>query len=440
MKPAPQMPLAAIVTTDLAAITRGRPVPADRLPKYAEAGVGWVPANLCLTPFNTIADPNPWGSTGDLRIVPDMEARYHTDLTGASTPFDMVMGTITDLDGAPWEACPRSLLRDALADLRSHTGLSVRAAFEQELRLASAAPAGHAFSFEALRGADPFAPILRSALEDAGVHPEMVLAEYGAHQFEITCEPADALVAADRAVAIREITREVARQLGTRASFSPKPDPGGVGNGVHIHFSLVGADGAPATYDPAGPARMSGPAAMFAAGILRHLPAITVLTAASVPSFLRLRPHSWSASYTSLADRDREASLRICPTVTIGGRDPSRQFNIEYRAADATANPYLALAAIVRAGLEGIRAGLPAPPVTTGDPSTMSEAERAAGGLVRLPQSLGEALDAFTADTVVRGWFTPAFVDSYVGVKRAEMAYLEGRSPAETCALYGTLY
>jgi glutamine synthetase len=434
------MPLASIVTTDLAAITRGRPVPADRLSKYAEAGVGWVPANLCLTPFNIIADPNPWGSTGDLRIIPDMEARYHTDLTGGSTPFDMVMGTITDLDGVPWEACPRTRLAEALAALKAETGLSVLATFEQELCLISEEPGAHAFSFEALRRAGPFAPVLRSALEDAGVRPEMVLAEYGAHQFEITCEPADALVAADRAVVIREITREVARNLGTRASFAPKPAPDGVGNGVHIHFSLLDAEGMPATYDPSGPGRMSAVASRFAAGILRHLPAITALTASSVPSYLRLQPHSWSASYTSLAEKDREASLRICPTVTIGGRDPARQFNLEYRAADATANPYLALAAIVRAGLEGIRAGLPAPPVTTGDPSAMTDAERAAGGLDRLPLSLGAALDAFLADDVVRGWFSPAFVESFVGVKRAEIAHLDGRAPAGICALYGTLY
>jgi glutamine synthetase len=167
---------------------------------------------------------------------------------------------------------------------------------------------------------------------------------------------------------------------------------------------------------------------------------MTALTAASVPSYLRLKPHNWSASYTSLAERDREASLRICPTVSIGGRDPARQFNLEYRAADATANPYLALAAIVRAGLEGIRSDLPTPPITTGDPSLMSQAELSAGGLVRLPQSLGEALDVLLTDRTVTGWFSPAFVDSFVGVKRAEIARLDGMSPTEICALYGALF
>ncbi len=434
------LPLAAIVTTDLAAVTRGRPVPADRLEKYAAAGVGWVPANLCLTPFNTIADPNPWGSTGDLRIVPDLEARYRTLATGAATPFDMVMGDIVELDGTPWEGCPRTRLREALADLEAATGLTMLATFEQELQLTGEGPAAHAFSFEALRRADPFAPTLHAALGEAGVEPEMVLAEYGAHQFEITHAPAPALAAADRAVAIREITREVARLIGRRASFSPKPDPDGVGNGVHIHFSFLGDDGAPATYDPAGPGRLSPVAGSFAAGVLRHLPGITALTAASVPSYLRLKPHNWSASYTWLAERDREATLRICPTVTIGGRDPAKQFNLEFRAADATANPYLSLAAIVRAGLAGVRRSLPTPPLVTGDPSVMSEADLAERGLVRLPQSLDAALAAMEADREVLSWFSPAFVESFTQVKRAEIAHLDGMPMADVCALYRTLF
>ncbi|MGF7211353.1 glutamine synthetase [Skermanella aerolata] len=433
-------PLVSIVTTDLAAITRGRPVPADRLDRFAEAGVGWVPANLCLTAFNSICDPNPWGSTGDLRIVPDTAARYTTAKTGSATPFDMVMGDIVELDGTGWQGCPRTRLKEALAALKQATGLSVLTAFEQEFQLAGEGPAAHAFSFEALRRADPFAPRLHACLEEAGVEPEMVLAEYGAHQFEITHAPADALTAADRAVAIREITREVARELGTRASFAPKPDPDGVGNGVHIHFSLTGPDGMPATYDAGGPGGLSDAAAAFCAGILRHLPAITALTAASVPSYLRLKPHNWSSSYTWLAERDREATLRICPTVSIGGRDPAKQFNIEFRAADATANPYLALAAIVFAGLAGITDKLPAPPLVTGDPSVMDDAERARNGLVRLPETLDAAVAALEADATVLSWFTKPFLDSYVGVKRAEIALFEGKTAAEICETYRTLY
>ncbi|MEZ5803730.1 MAG: glutamine synthetase family protein [Rhizobiaceae bacterium] len=433
--------LVAVVTTDLAAVTRGRSVVESRLDKIAATGVGWLQANLSLTPFNSIVDSNPWGSSGDLRLIPDRQARFRTGMTGSATPLDMVPGDIVELDGTPWLGCTRTMLKDALAELRAETGLSVVAAFEQEFQIAGAsfAPA-HSLSLAALRRADPFAPTLIAALEEAGVSPEVIIAEFGNEQFEVTHAPADALAAADRCVAIREITRELARNLGWHASFAPKTAPDGVGNGVHIHFSFIDADGKAATYDAAGPGGLSATAGAFCAGVLRHLPAITALTASSVPSYYRLKPHNWSSSYTWLADRDREATLRICPTVTIGGRDPAKQYNVEYRAADATANPYLSLAAIVHAGLEGLKAGLPTPPLVSGDPTLMSEAERAKLGLRRLPDSLPAAIDALLADEIVTGWFAPAFVETFVGVKRHEAEKLSEMTPEAICDLYRTLY
>ncbi|MDW5316120.1 glutamine synthetase family protein [Rhizobium sp. PL01] len=434
-------PLVAIVTTDLSAVTRGRSVTQSRLEKVAGTGIGWLQANISLTPFNSIANPNPWGSSGDLRILPDLNARYRTSLTGAETPFDMVPGDIVELDGKPWLGCTRTMLRDALADLKAATGLSVVATFEQEFQIFGADfRAAHSLSMEALRRADPFAPQLMAALEQAGVSPEVIIAEFGDDQFEVTHAPTDALTAADRCVAIREITRELTRNFGWEATFAPKAAPDAVGNGVHIHFSFVDVNGDPVTYDPALPGRLSAKAGSFCAGVLRHLPALTVLTASSVSSYYRLKPHSWSSSYTWLADKDREATLRICPTVSIGGRDPARQFNIEYRAADATANPYLSLAAIIRAGLEGLKANLPTPPLVTGDPSEMTAEERQSLGLVRLPETLEAALEALQADTVVTGWFAPVFIQSFAGVKRAEIARFAGMEPAAICDTYRKLY
>ncbi|MER8524349.1 glutamine synthetase [Mesorhizobium sp. M0644] len=433
-------PLVAVVTTDLSAITRGRSVVESKLQKIAATGVGWLQANLSLTPFNSIVDPNPWGSSGDVRLVPDLNARFRTALTGSATPFDMVAGNIVELDGSPWVGCTRTMLKDALAELKTAAGLSVIAAFEHEFHIEGDFGPAHSMSLAALRRTDPFAANLMAALAEAGVAPEVVIAEFGTDQFEVTCEPADALAAADRAVAIREITREVARCAGWQASFAPKIAPDAVGNGVHIHFSFVDEAGKPATYDPAQPGGLSSRAASFCAGVLRHLPAVTAMTAASVSSYYRLKPHSWSSSYTWLADRDREASLRICPTVTIGGRDPARQHNIEYRAADATGNPYLSLAAIVRAGLEGLKAKLPAPPLVSGDPTQMSVAERKKLGLVRLPETLPTALDALLADKTVTGWFAPVFVETFVGLKRHETERLAGLDPVAVCDLYRTLY
>ena len=92
----------------------------------------------------------------------------------------------------------------------------------------------------------------------------------------------------------------------------------------------------------------------FAAGIVRHMAALTALAAPSAVSYQRLKPHHWAASWTTLGEKDREATLRICPTSERPGYDPSRAFNMEFRAADATASPHLSLAMLIRAGIEGL--------------------------------------------------------------------------------------
>src|SRR3546814_7620336 len=91
--------LTGIVTTDLAAVTRGRWLPTERFQAGGHADIGWLPANLSLTAFGGIATPNPWGSTGDLRVIADRAARSRTAATGAVTPFDIAMGALVDLDG-----------------------------------------------------------------------------------------------------------------------------------------------------------------------------------------------------------------------------------------------------------------------------------------------------------------------------------------------------
>ena len=434
-------PLIGVVTTDLAAIVRGRFVAAKNLDRIAKTGIGWLQANICLTAFNSIADPNPWGARGDLRVIPDTRARYRTAATGNPTPLDLIFGDIVELDGTPWSCCTRTQLRNALADLEAATGCTLLASFEQEFQIFGAGlPLTHALSFEALRQSDPFASRLMAALEQAGVEPEVVIAEFGQDQFEVTCAPADGVAAADRCMAIREIAREIARVSGWRASFAPKTSVKGVGNGVHVHFSFRDRKGNPVTYNGERPGGMSDLTGAFCAGILKHLPALTALTAPSIPSYYRLQPHHWSAAYTWLASQHREATLRICPVVTLGGRNPAPQYNIEYRAADAIANPYLVLTALVRAGLEGINGKLPAAPVIGDDPSDMSAEQRTRLGLHRLPETLPAALDALAGDAVVNGWFDPVFIESFRGVRLAEMARLADLEPEAICGMYRERY
>ncbi len=178
----------------------------------------------------------------------------------------------------------------------------------------------------------------------------------------------------------------------------------------------------------------------FVAGLLKYLDSYLALVAPSVISYGRLTPHRWSAAYNNLGLQDREASVRICPVSAMSDIDKARQFNFEFRAADATASPHLQLAAIVNAGVQGIEEELDVPDATEEDLSLLPASELAARGLSRLPTTLQEALDRFGANDVVKGWFTPRFVDVYTKHKRSEMAFLEDKSEAEICAAYETVY
>lgn len=432
--------LATFVTTDIAGITRGRSFAAAQIDDYLRKGVGWVPANLALTPFDLIAETNPWGSAGDLRLMADPTSKARVTCLPDETPLHFYHSDITDLQGNAWDCCVRSFLKQTLKEYEE-VGLKVISAIEQEFQLLGVDwPDAPSFGLRAQRRAEPFGSLLMTALQEAGAEPEMFLPEYGKDQFEITCRPADALTAADRGATIRAITKEVAALFGWNASFAPKTASNGVGNGVHLHVSFTDLDGNPVTFDASRPGRLSKVASSFAAGVVKHLPALTAFTAPSVLSYMRLVPHHWSAAYTCLGEKNREATLRICPTLDLPGSNPAKQFNMEYRAADACASPHLSLAVLLKAGLEGIRAGLEQPPLINSDPSDFSDEDQKKLGIRRLPSSLQEALNTLAADPVVTGWFSRDFLDCYMAMKRKEIEIVDGLSPEELCARYAAVY
>ncbi len=432
--------LLSLLTCDLGAIVRGRAVFASDLEEHLAAGIGWVPANHALTPLGGLAEPNPFGSLGDLRLVPDESTHARVGAGPGETPLEMFLCDIVETDGSPWACCPRRFLAKGLAELRAETGAIVTTSFEHEFQLPAEGPSALPFSLEAQRLAEPFAGEVMGALLEAGLEPERFFPEFAPHQFEIPLAPAPGLAGADRAVIMREVVREVARRHGLRASFVPLLDPATAGNGVHIHLSLHDEAGGPLLYDADRPAGLSELGASFAAGVLAHAGALSALCAPSPVSAERLRPHHWSAGAVCLAERNREALLRIPPLVGLGGGDPATQMRLEYRGADAAANPHLALGAIVRAGLEGIRAGLGAPPVLRQDPANLSAEESERFGVGALPASLAEALAALEGDAPARGWLDPLLLEAYLSVKRAELAETAELSLEEACARYALVY
>ena len=387
--------LVLIATSDLVGELKGRAFAASQLEHRLESGVGWVPANLAISAFGELEEPNIFGATGDLRLQPDPSASIQFAPNGEYPGIRVVLADMINTDLSAWSCCPRNVLKRALAALHDEFGLNVHATFEHEFTLlnedGSAMPRGGApFSVAAMQHFEPFGSQLYSALADANFEPDTWLAEFGPNQFEITLAPCDGLAAADRAILLRELVRDLARRSQLRASFSPLVAPQAIGNGVHVHFSFRDDEGNPVLYDPAGPGQLSSLGGSFAAGVLSHGRAVCALTAPSVVSYLRMRPHTWSAGHAVLGFRNREAMLRICPTV--GTKRVEHQFNLEFRAADGTANPWLVMAAIIISGLDGLRSGLVTPKVVTQDFDDLNDEEREANEVVKIPTSLNEAI------------------------------------------------
>lgn len=430
-----------LCTSDLAGQVRGKGFPAAELDTRRRKGVGWTPTNSLITAFGSIA-PSPWGPFGDLVLLPDLHTHVRIDYGDDLAAENFVLGDLCHLDGSPWAVCPRSFLKRMIGRLAETHGLSLLAAFEHEFAYDGVDERPNAgYALDAFRRQGRFGETLLGALQAAGIGLDTFMPEYGPCQYEVTMAPAEGVRAADEAVILRELTRATAHHMGARATFTPVLRPDAVGNGVHVHFSLREADGGrPINYDPERPYGLSERAGAFIAGILAALPAITALTAASSISYLRLVPHRWSAAYNNLGHHDREAAVRICPVFKTTGVDRAQQYHFEFRAADATASPYILLGAIVAAGLRGLDAGLPSPAATESDPDAMSEAERQAALIARLPQSLESALDTFEGFTDLDELLGMELKAAYLAHKRFEAGLMAELSPEQRCARYRLAY
>lgn len=424
--------------SDYVGITRCRGVPAAALADRMEHGLGWAVAGQALTPFEDIAD-NPWGPMTEVRQTPVAATHTRIDIWPDAQPFNFVLCD-SMLGDRNWDCCTRGFYKAALAELMAETGLAFAAAFEHEFLLSGDGMSWTVpFSMEQMRKPTRFLSDLTHALTEANVGLETIEPEYGVNQYEISTAPAVGMAAAERAIITREVIRECARRLGLRATFTPKPTPSSVGNGAHVHFSLVDGEGINRIYDPTGgDEELSLMARQFAAGIVHHMPALCALVAPSPVSYMRLGPHHWSCGYASFGIQNREAAVRVCPSPN--PRNRASAHNLEARPPDGTASPYMVLGALVRAGLSGIRQKMTLPKPLGRDPADFSDADRAAMGIRPLPGSLSEALDVMLADPIVAGWLPPEMRDSYVSVKRKEIALFADATPEAMCKRYHDAY
>ncbi|MFE0476503.1 glutamine synthetase [Streptomyces sp. NPDC058947] len=427
---------------DTAGIGRVKTVPTARLASAAAWGVGMSPVFDTFLADDSAVTTGVLGSPdGDLRLYPDLDRLVV--LAGqpgwAWAPVDRVTQ-----DGERHPGCTRTLLRRIVADA-AEQGLTFRAAIEVEWTMARDDAPGDAFvpattgpAYGATRQvelgdctADLLAACAAQGLDVEQVHPE-----YAAGQFEISVGAVDPVAAADRSVLVRQTIRAVARRHGLRVSFAPAVVGQGVGNGGHVHLSAW-RDGVNLHAGGEGRYGMTAAAESFTAGILAHLPALTAVTAPSPASALRLRPSQWAGVFAAWGHETRETALRVV-TGTAGVRD--RAANLEVKPVDLAANPYLAIAALIAAGLDGLRSSAVLPEETTGDPARLSEAERAARGVRRLPVSLEQAVAEFRADETLRAALGPVLADAVIAVRFGELARVAGLDDEQVAAAYRWRY
>lgn len=432
--------LVMLTWTDYVGIARSRSVPRNTLADRMKYGQGWAKAGQALTPFDDIAE-NPWGPVAEVRQIPDPSTELRLDHWTDTPAFHLILCDSINQDGSVWDCCTRGALKKVLDTYQSELGLTVQSTFEQELVYTSDDyKPGAPFSVDGLRAAAHYAARTTEALNLANIEPLAFEPEYGIGQLEYSCKPAKGVTGADRAVIAREIVREVARLSGGKATLSPKPAPDSVGNGAHIHLSFIDRNGKPALYDKDGEGEVSEIGGHFAAGVIRHINSILAFTAPSPVSYLRLVPHHWAAGYNVYGLQNREAALRVCPSPERKQSKRGNALNFEFRPADATANPYLSLAALLHAGLEGIREKLDPPEMVNTEPDDLSMSEKKRLGLKRLPKSLEEALAALKKDDKAMNWFPSELIDSYIAVKMAEVGIAADEDDATTCERYRNVY
>lgn len=330
---------------------------------------------------------------------------------------------IENLDHTPFAGDPRQVLRRAAADA-ARDGFNLMCAPEVEFfyfREGAGAPqpldgAGY-FDFTTADAASDLRLKTIQRLEALSIPVEYSFHEDAPSQHEIDLRWNDVLGMADNVMALRMVVREVAREHGIHATFMPKPIADQQGSGMHTHLSLFRGDANVFT-DPDAEDGLSDTARCFMAGLLRHAAEITAVTNQLVNSYKRLVPGFEAPCWVSWARNNRSALVRV----PAAKRDRAESTRLEYRSIDSACNPYLAFAAILAAGMEGIRKGYELPPEAPGNLFEMTDQERSELGIATLPQSLAEALDVMATSDLARQVLGEHIFEWFQRNKRAEWA------------------
>jgi glutamine synthetase len=401
---------------DTHGIMRGKRVPIAELDRAAERGIALCDVIWALPVDEVEPVQPPPGHDGwfpragypDMLAMPDLE-------TARIVPWHhrtaLLLCDFLDRDGRPIPLSPRAVLRSVVDRARSmgvepivgielefyalrETPQSVRAKRPSQLEAVEERPS--VYGVVAASRHEDFAGAVRATLHEYGLAVEACAPEAGPGQFEINVRATPALQAADEAFLLKSAVKEIAARHGLLATFMAKPRSDWPGSSCHLHLSL----------------RDATPAAMphLIGGLLDGMAELTAIFAPTPNSYRRLTPYSWAATTATWSVDNRSAGVRAI-------LDGDAIARVEHRQAGADANPYLAAAAALAAGLDGVQRACEPPPPIDGDVYALPD-----GAVPVLPTSLGAATDLLERSALARDWLGDDVVDHCVAMRREELA------------------
>ncbi|MFC7167386.1 type I glutamate--ammonia ligase [Halospeciosus flavus] len=402
--------------TDILGTVKNVSVPAEQAEKAFEEGIYFDGSSI--EGFVRIQE-------SDMRLIPDPDTfailPWRKEAEGGASA--RLICDVVTTEGEPFEGGPRQVLKSVL-DEAEEMGYTVSIGPEPEFFLFEKDEEGNATTephdnggYFDLAPKDLASDIRREiiyALEEMGFEIEASHHEVAEGQHEINFKYDDALTAADNIATFRSVVRAVAEQHDVHATFMPKPIGEINGSGMHSHISLFDEDGNAFANDD-DEFNLSETAYQFMGGILNHAQAFTAVTNPTVNSYKRLVPGYEAPVYVAWSGVNRSALIRVPDAAGVSAR-------FEIRSPDPSCNPYLALAAVIKSGLEGIENDAdPGEPVRE-DIYEFDEEKREEYGITTLPGNLGEAVAALEEDEVVQEGLGEHVSEKFAEAKRQEFA------------------
>jgi glutamine synthetase len=403
--------------TDILGTVKNVSIPAHQAPKAFEEGIYFDGSSI--EGFVRIQE-------SDMRLNPDPDTfavmPWRSQKEDGTVSARLICDVINTSTGEPFVGDPRFVLKRAIARAAEH-GFEMNAGPEPEFFVfekdaegrATTETHDHGGYFDL--GPKDLAQEIRAEiiymLEEMGFEVEASHHEVAPGQHEIDFKYADALTTADNISTFRSVVRAVAELHGVHATFMPKPISGINGSGMHTHISLF-SDGSNAFHEDSDEFGLSDTAYHFLGGILEHAPAITAICNPTVNSYKRLVPGYEAPIYVAWSDVNRSALVR---KPAARGPNASR---VELRSPDPSCNPYLALAVMLTAGIDGVEREVDCPDPVRENIYEFTEQDRIDRGIETLPSTLGQALTALKADDVILDALGPHIADKYVQAKTQE--------------------